>query len=303
MHWLAAVLIGHFLNAVSFVLDKALLSKSISDPFAFTFYIGVLGLLGLALLPFGVELPSASELGINLAAGAIFILALLCFFLGLQDAETSRLVPFIGGAIPVFTWLFALAFLGEQLNRQELLAFAVLVVGTVVIAVEIGGKRQGGRHQRRAWIAGTAAALCFAIAFGLTKLAFESQPFISAFVWMRLGSFAAVALFLLAPKRRRAILDAGRLFRTRAGGFYLLAQGFGAGGFIFVNYAISLASVSLVNALQGVQYAFLLAMAMVGTLKYPHLLRETMTRQSLIVKIIGTGIIGLGLILIAQTLP
>ena len=57
MSWLLAVLIGHLLNAVSFVLDKVLLTKSIQNAYAFTFFIGLLGLAALgvaALVPLTV---------------------------------------------------------------------------------------------------------------------------------------------------------------------------------------------------------------------------------------------------------
>ncbi|MFC1598076.1 hypothetical protein ACFL2M_00905 [Patescibacteria group bacterium] len=306
MHWLLAVLVGHFLNAISYVLDKVLLTKSIQNPFAFTFYIGILGLLAVLLIPFGFEVPSAGMIGLNLAAGALFIVALLFFFLALKGQETSRIVPFIGGGVPLFTWVFELLFLDTQLSGRQLIAFAVLVVGTVVIAIEVGDKKSkptkvAQKERIRDWSYALAAAFFFAIAFGLTKIAFDNQPFFSAFIWMRFGSFLFPLLFLLWPKNRKAITDSFSMFKEKAGYLYLVAQGFGAAGFIFVNYAISLASVSLVNALQGVQYAFLLIIAIIGTVKFPKLLQETMNKKSLAIKIVGVFIIAGGLYLIAQS--
>lgn len=300
MSWLVAVIIGHFLNAISYVLDKVLLGKSLDNPFAFAFYIGVLGLLGVVLIPFGFEVPSMAMIGFNFVTGATFIAALLFFFLSLKDAEASRIVPFIGGGVPVFTLVFELLFLDSTLSSYQLLAFAVLVFGTILITLE--KKKPGAKKNSwTTWLFAVLAGLFFAVSFGMTKIAFESQPFISAFVWIRFGSFLFPLTFLLFKNQRTAIIEAIPLFKTKEGGLYLVAQAFGAVGFIFINYAISIASVSLVNALQGVQYALLLVMAIVGTLKFPDLLKESMTKQSLALKIVAVLIIGVGLYMIAQS--
>lgn len=299
MNWLLAVLIGHLLNAVSYVIDKVLITKSIQNPFAFTFFIGILGMLSVVLIPFGFEVPETDQLLIDFASGAMYIVALMFFFLALKGAEASRIVPFVGGGVPIFTWVFELLFLDSQLSGTLLLAFAILVVGTIVIAIDLDPKEEGEKQGIKAWVFGVLAALGFAIAFGLTKMAFDAQPFFSAFVWMRFGSFAAALIFLLWKSNRAAIKESLTIFKEKAGAIYIVAQAFGAGGFIFVNYAVSLASVSIVNALQGVQYAFLLVMAIVGAVRWPKLLQEAMSRRSLVVKIVGVIIISVGLYLVA----
>lgn len=300
MHWLLAVLIGHFLNAVSYVLDKVLLTKSIKDPFAFTFFIGVLGLAAVVMIPLGFDVPSGQLIALNLITGSLFSAALLFMFLALQGSETSRVIPFIGGGIPVFTLIFEILFLDGQLSSAQLAAFAVLVLGTVVIAIEFKDKKDKQPFEYKTWLYGISAALFFAISFGLTKVAFDNQEFFSAFIWMRFGSVILPLTFLLWKSHRETIFESIHIFKEKAGLLYLVAQGFGAGGFIFVNYAISMASVSLVNALQGTQYAFLLIMAVIGTVKYPKLLMESMTRKSLVTKIIAVVIIGIGLYMISQ---
>lgn len=304
MHWLAAVLIGHLFNAVAFVVDKILLTKSFQNPFVYAFFIGALSGLAIVLLPFGVEWPGWALFGLDLAGGALFIASLLAFFHALQGGEASRIVPFIGGGIPVFTLMFEILFLDQQLSSQQLVAFGVLVVGTVLIAIEIGApesvEEKKEKQGWKAWLYGLLAALLFAVSFGLTKLAYDTQPFISAFTLQRFGSVAFVVIFLLSRKNRQAIAETIPVLRTKAGLAFIGSQSMGAAGFVFINYAISLASVSIVNALQGVQYAFLLVIAVVGTVKYPQMLKESMTRASLVVKSIAVVIIGVGLYLIAQ---
>ncbi|PIW37350.1 MAG: hypothetical protein COW24_00570 [Candidatus Kerfeldbacteria bacterium CG15_BIG_FIL_POST_REV_8_21_14_020_45_12] len=318
MSWLLAVLIGHLLNAVSFVLDKVLLTKSIQNAYAFTFFIGLLGLAALGLAPFGATflgipgfnviafdftIPTAGSLLLNLIVGALFTLALLCFFLAMRGQEATRLVPFVGGSVPVFTFVFEWLFLDQRLSITQLVAFGVLVIGTILITLDLDKKAEPDKPAQGAkgWVLALLAGLFFALSFGLTKIAFEQQNFYNAFIWMRLGSFLLPLLFLLSAKHRIAIYQAFSLFREKAGFLYLVAQGFGGAGFIFINYAISIASVSIVNALQGVQYAFLLLMAIIGSLKYPKLLKESMSRRSLALKVFAVMVIGFGLYLIAQS--
>ena len=280
MGWLLAVIIGHLLNAVSYVLDKVLLTKSIKDSYAFTFWVGVLGLVAVVLIPFGFDVPSAGVIAFNLVAGACFTAALLFFFLALKGSEASRIVPFVGGAIPVLTLVFELLFLDTKLSGMMLVAFAVLVIGTIIIAIDVDAKK--GKKEKgsgKAWWFGLGAALFFAVSFGLTKIAFDNQEFFSAFIWMRFGSFLFPLTFLLFKKQRTDIIQSASLFKEKAGILYIVAQAFGGVAFVFINYAISLTSVSIVNALQGVQYAFLLLMAIVCSLFYPKLLKESMSKE------------------------
>ncbi len=300
MNWIVAVIVGHSLNAVSFVLDKVLLTKSISNPFAFTFYIGVLGLLSLVLIPFGFDVPTTASILLNLVAGAAFTGALLFFFLALKGLEASRISTFIGGAVPVLTLVFELIFLDTIFSSVQLWAFAILVLGTIVITIDLDHKEQKGEKQgAKAWVYGFISALLFAIAFGMTAIAFETQEFFSAFIWMRMGSFLFPLTFLFFKGPRAAIVDSTKIFKEKAGILYLVAQGVGAAGFIFINYAISIASVSIVNAMQGVQYAILLIMVVIGTVKYPQLLKENIGKKSIGIKILAVVIIGAGLALIA----
>ena len=301
MTWFWIVVIGHLLTALGFVLSKALLSDAFTNARAFTFYVGTLGLLSLGLIPFGFDIPDAFTIIFNLVAGGLFSVAILYFSLGLQGTESSRIVPFVGALVPIFSLVFELLFLDGSFTWKQLAAFGVLVVGSVIITIEY--KSVAGENRPKTptiiWIYGFIAALLFAISYGMTAVAFVHQPFLSAFIWMRIGGFLGVVGFLAYPVHRAAIIAALPVFKTKTGLLYLSTQGLAGLGFVFINYALTLASVALVNALQGVQYVFLLLMAIVGSLKYPELLKENLGRSSITVKIIGLLIISVGIIIIA----
>ena len=296
MHWLTIVLTGHLLNALAFLMDKFLLSsKRIPSPFVYAFFIGALGILALVLIPFGVTVPSNIEMARALIAGATFVLALVFFFAGLKENEASRVVPLTGGLVPAFTFALAYLFLGERLGQIEILAFAALVVGGVLITIE-----RKGKSSTKGYVYAVVAALIFAVSFVITKQVFIEQNFVSGFVWSRIGGFATALLFLLIPEARYGILHQPKQKGTGSTtALFLTGQVAGALGFTLMNYAISLASVSLVNAMQGAQYAFLLVMVGLLSRKFPKILSERLSGWVLVQKIMAIILISIGIGLIA----
>lgn len=298
MSWLIIVLAGHLLNSIAFLMDKFLLTKRIGSPFVYAFFIGALGILGAALAPFGFSVPSSAEILRALAAGASFVLALIFFFYALKKNEASRVVPLTGGLVPAFTFILAYLFLGERLGGGEIVAFLLLVSGGVLITLDRRGRSASWRIG--GYVYAIIAALVFAVSFVLTKQVYLEQNFISGFVWSRLGGFLAALMILLLPRERHAVFNQPKQKGSgRTTALFFTGQAAGALGFVLVNYAISLASVSLVNAMQGAQYAFLLIIVEILSHKFPHILSEKLSGTVLAQKIIAIALISMGIVLIA----
>jgi hypothetical protein len=79
---------------------------------------------------------------------------------------------------------------------------------------------------------------------------------------------------------------------------FLANQVFGSGGAFLQNFAISLGSATLVGALQGVEFAFLLMMTILLARYLPQL-REDFSRQVAIQKVLATIIVAMGLVILA----
>ncbi len=85
-------------------------------------------------------------------------------------------------------------------------------------------------------------------------------------------------------------------------GIFIANQTAGGGATILQNWAISLAPLSyvaVINALQGVQYAFLLIFTTFISLKFPHLLKEKISKGILFQKISAILLIGAGLVMLS----
>jgi len=293
--WLVIVGIAYFLNAIAAVVDKFLISKKIPNPAVYVFYITLLGLLGLVLAPWGFSWPVGIGLTANLAAGLTFAWALFYLFKALALADSSRVTPFIGGLSPIFVLIFSFWLLAERLSAPQIAAFVLIVAGTVIISY---GKDASSSAKCSFIGWAILSALLFGISYTLTKYAYLHQNFISAFVWMRLTSFLGALLLLARRENYLAVMASRQSTDTKVGGLFLFGQAAGALSFILVNYAISLASVTLVNALQGLQYVFLLLMVLILAKWHPNILSENLKGRALIQKIIAILLVGAGLVLL-----
>jgi len=300
MHWLIIVLAGHFLNALAFLMDKFLLTKKVTSPFVYAFFIGVMGGVAVLLIPFGFTVPDWPAVALALSGGATFVLALIFFFAALKQNEASRVVPLSGGLVPGFTIIFAYFLLGERLALQQLIAFAALVVGGILITIETNQQPKKQASSNRGYLWALVSAIIFALSSVIMKIVFNEQAFISGFVWSRIGGFLAALLILLIPAQRYQIFHQPKAKRAgKTALLFFMGQAAGALGYIILAYAISLASVSLVNAMQGVQYALLLVIIAVLSRKFPQILSEKLTGRVLAQKIIAIILITLGIGLIA----
>lgn len=290
--YIIIAIIAYSLFAINGIIDKFLLSKAVRSPAVYAFYIGITGPLTLVLAPFGLKMISLANLPVALAGGATFVAALYFLYKATQQTSISRILPIEGGFVPIFTLVFAYILLGERLSQTQFIAFTFLVIGAVTISF---------KHDKTGWHAralGNAviAAVLFALSFVLTKYIFEQYNLVSGLIWTRLGFFG-VALALLIPRSvRTAIFSAPKQTSTGNKYLYYGARITGSLGGFLQNYAISLGSVTIVNAMQGTQYALLLLGTIFLSRRFPNILKEQINRDILAQKILAIVLISIGLI-------
>lgn len=295
MSWLIIVVIAYLLNAVAMAIDKALLKKEVPNPAAYTFYISVLGGLAIVLLPFDWQIPGLGQLIYNFLAGATFAVGLYLMFVALKKEDASRVTPFIGGINPFLIFILAFFFLGEKLTPSQLLAFFIILAGTVLISLNLKGKKGVGR----AFLWAIPAGVFLAISYTLTKYVYLNQTFISAFVWIRVGEVIAALFLLLSQKNRQAIFYTAKKSSGDSRMAFGVGQVCGALSMVLVSWVISFASVSLVNAMQGLQYVFLFIIVLLLKNKYPKLLDEDLSRRVYVQKVVSIGLIVVGLFILS----
>jgi len=298
MLWLIVAISAYLILAIVFLVDKYLLVGPIPNPQVYTFYIGTLGILVLILAPFvGLYIPELSQIVLSLLAGALFIYGIFWLNKALRLFEASRVIPAIGGILPIFSFLLIYIFSGgkEIFTLWEFLAFILLVFGSVLIIYE------KAKISLKSLRISAIAAFFLALSFVLAKYVYVAQPFWSGYIWIRIGGFLMAMSFLFTPEVRRELGRAKINFPKKTAAIFLSNQAAGASANILQNWAIALAPlvcVAIINALQGLQYAFLLIFATIISLKFPKILKEEISRKILFQKILAILLIGGGLVLL-----
>ncbi len=305
--WILLAIGSYLLLALNGVADKFLLSKSVKHPVAYAFYVGITGPFTLVLSLFGLagkylhlsffqntfslQFLSFPDTMVALLAGACFPYALYFLYKAIQETSVSRVLPIEGGLVPFFTLILAYIILGERLTNYQIYAFFFLVLGAGLISL----KKKKGEYHSIAMGSATTAAFLFAMSFVLTKYVFNQVNFGSGLIWTRFGFFLASVSFLATAKSRSYIFNAPKETTTGNKFVYLAARVSGGLSGFMQNYAISIGSVTLVNALQSTQYAFLLILTVFLSVKYPKILKEDVSKKIIVLKAVAIALISFGL--------
>lgn len=293
--WVLIAVVAYLFYAISGVIDKNLLSRSVKHPAVYAFYSGVLIPLVFVLAPWGFQWLPLSIMFVALFSGICFSVALYFFFTAIQQTSISRILPIEGGFVPLFTFIFARLFLNETLTSNQYFAFIFLVLGAVIISLKTD---RTGEYHPKAIKTGIVSAVFFALSFVLAKYIYGQTNFINGLIWTKLGIFLASIFYLIIPKTRQWIIQAPRNVAPESKLLFYTSKFSGTLAGLLENYAISLGTVSIVKAMQGTQYAFLLIVTSLLTVYSPRILKEKISKGILLQKLFAIMLITLGLVLL-----
>jgi len=288
MFWLIIVIFAYLFYAVTFIIDKYILSSDLPHPIVYAFYVGVLSVVVCLLIPFGFHFLTFSEFLLVLASGLAGLIGNILFYQALQSKEASRIVPFVGGFVAVFTIILSIIVLEERLTGHEILSFILLVSGSLILSL------QNKKFFTRPFVWALISAFCFAAFWIITKYIFLDTNFINGVIWIRMGTALTSLLLLIPKKNRELIFQKTKRTKPKTAGLFIvsrLASIFGAAG---VYFAVFLGSVSMTNAFQGIQYLFVFILALVLFKKFPSM-KEELSKEVIIQKVIAIVLIGVGL--------
>jgi len=293
MLWIYITISAYLLFSLANIGDKLVVSQYKTEPIVYAFYVGFLGIGTLIFIPFGVIIPEAIQFFWSFLGGIFFVLALFSMYKAIEAGETTKAITLLGGSSPIFTFLLSYLFLGERLAASQLLAFIALVLAIIIISwpLELGAKKQ---LNKKLIFWGICAGFVFAGSFVLAKYIYLQQPFISGFFWIRMGGFLTALIIFLVPKHRKLIKIDWQRPKKQKSSLILAIQAFGGLGVLGQNYAFSLASATLVNALQAIQYAFVFVLASLLGFKIPAL-KEQLNWRQILQKILAIILIAVGL--------
>jgi uncharacterized membrane protein len=207
--------------------------------------------------------PWAAFVGVLL--GAVNAAATLCLYKGFEVGRLSIVSP-IASTAPVVAILLAVAFLGEDLTLQRLVAISLVMLGVILVSIQASGKNVSEQLAK-----GTAYAILFMLLGG--TLLFGLKPVSST-----LGAFLPVLIMRWTgvPVLAAPLLFA-RSTRPRSGALRLIVTVAFFDTFANVAYTlgVSLGTVAIVSPLGGMFSAITVLLAWV-------ILKERLSRHQMV---------------------
>lgn len=300
MTWISFAILGYFCNAVSQLLDKVILTeKHIPKPAVYAFYVAMFSLFSLAFAPFGFSWIPPFYLGLFLLSGVAFVVGLLFFYYAVKAGNVARVAPLVGLITSLTVILAGSLFphvFGEVIFTQTVfVALCLLVLGGILIAYDLP-LRKGERFP----IQGVAAGVLLGVSLLLLKYGYTQVDFVNGLVWSRIGMVLAGLSFLLVPVYRKQIFvhhePAKMKSQQHIKTLFLFVINKTCAGIatFLILYATNLGSVSFVQALNGLQYVFLLLLAIPLSVRFPYIFGEHLGFWDWAQKLVALVLIGAG---------
>ncbi len=323
MFWIFAAIGGYFATALSSVVDKFLVSDRIEKPAAYIFFLTIFSLVSFGLAPFGLSFLSLWILAVFFLSGIFFSWSLLFLYRAFQIGEVSKILPLVG----IFAALISIipsivrSVLSGEIPTMGLLAFSLLLGGAAFLSVS---GPEGETYSRKNVGLSLLSGAFLALFYFLLKLGEGSGAnFVSGLVWSRFGVFLGGLSFLLVPSYRRDIIEFSlhvivpsirnswrTIFfpwRREAGKFptwtiFIGGKSLGGIGALLIVFATyqAEASVAIVQALVGVQFAAAFLLALLLSKRFPAIFEERISSFGWVLKIAAFFLISIGAWLAAK---
>ncbi|MDA3815420.1 MAG: EamA family transporter [Patescibacteria group bacterium] len=306
MNWILIAIAGYFLLAIEAVISKALLTGRIKSWQSYSAYVGLLSSVGFLVAVMGffseewkLQWTTTGTFLIALISGFLFIIGLIFLYRALQFSSASRVYVLFGAVVTFFSYVLGVFLVNERHNLQNFIGIILLVMGGVMISYKFY-KNKFFSTFKYVIIAG--ALVAFSLIF--LKYVYDHQNFVSGYVYSRLGMFLSALAFLIIPFPGKQInFTKGKTKKARRKNgldalAVLSAKTLAGIGAILTYYAISLGSVTVVNALVSVQYLFTVLLVVILGFFIKSLI-ENLTFKNIIFKSIGVLIVIFGVVLIS----
>jgi drug/metabolite transporter (DMT)-like permease len=295
--WILAIILAYFFFSLANLGDKLVLA-GLPKPRPYTFFVGLLSGLVVFIIPFVKPgYPDWVALFWIALVATTYLAGLYIMYSALEKFDVSRVMTTIGATQPVFVLILGWFFLGIIVtSKMSILAFALLLAGSIIISFEKTQKATG-KYLRITLL----ASLIFSFNYIFQKIVFLKTGFWQGFVWIGILTFLFALFFLVGRRNREEIFVKSGIISKKTGPVFIFSQVSGGIANILQAVAIFLAPVAflpIVNSLRGMQYVFLFLIVVFFSVFFPKILKEKISRKILIRKIISITLIAFGLALL-----
>ncbi len=301
--WFFPAITGYIFLSVGAVADKFVLSKVKLHPAVFCWMVTSLsGIAGVVLLIVhgSLALP-LGNVWFVMFAGLASYLGCLFMFYSVREGEVTKVNTMIASAIPLWILIISVISGIEQIRLIEILGgFLVVTAGY--------GLSQTGRMKtkinKHTILLITASSLSYGFFHTLSKASYNLGEFLPTLAWISLANFLAGLIcttIFFGPKKifEGFKKDPNNKNHGMIGkSAVIIGQIAGGSSSLFLQWAVSLGSVFVVNALQGIQYVFVLILTSVLTTWWPNLLQEDTQNNAIWKKAAWSVVLAVGVALV-----
>lgn len=280
---------GQFLNALVAIFDKYIVSdeKVLPRPFVYAFYSclltgGWIVIFFLGWIPglsdFGfpslenVKSPSLQVVAMSFLSAYTFFIALVSMFDALKRADASNTMPIIGSVSALSAFGMSYLFLGEELTDNFAVGVVLLAVGTMLVAQTL--------PKINVVIQVLHSGLFFALHYITMKGLFNTNGFDDGFFWSRIGFVVFVLSLLLVPVYFDKVKTETKKVTKKVGAIVLMVKIVAGVASFMLLKATDLGDPSVVQALGGLQYIFILIISISFAEWLPASVADSDTRPS-----------------------
>ncbi len=299
MSWFFIALVGPFLYALTNYLDKVLLEKyfkesGIGTILIFSSLVSVFALPFFFLMDRAVLDVSFANILILSLKGVLGVGVLWCYLIALRDEETSVVIVFYQ-LVPVFASILGYIVLGEILTRMQLIAMAVIIFGTTIIAFEVDSDNHFKLRKKSTIIPMFAASFFWALGGTIFKrVALEENLWRSLFWENLMFVLVGMSIFIFARSYRENFMSAFRSNSKNILSLNFLNESIYISGNVAVAYSYLLAPVGLVLLMESFQPIFVLIIGLVLTVFFPKIIVEKIEAKHIWQKMIAISLTGIG---------
>lgn len=293
MSWILLATLGQLLNAVVAIFDKYIVSddKVMPRPFVYAFYScliagGWIGVFFIGLLPglanigvpslSNIQAPSLTVVAMSFLSAYTFFIALVSMYDALKRADASNTMPIIGAVSALATFGLGYFLLDVTFHDNFIIGVILLAVGTMLVAQTL--------PKTDVVIQVFHSGLFFALHYITMKGLFDETSFDDGFFWSRIGFVLFTLSLLLVPAYYEKIKEVTEHTTKKAGGIVFLVKVLaGVAAFLLLK-ATDLGDVAVVQALGGLQYVFILLIALFFAQWLPETATDRDTRPSTIIR-------------------
>ena len=302
--WIILATLGQLLSAVVVVLDKYIVTeeKVLPRPFVYAFYSCLLTGFWVVVFFLGyipslshwgvptfadVEKPTIQVVGMSVLAAYTLFMALVSLYDALRRAPAADVMPIIGAVSALTTFCLSYFLLEIILPTNFIFGVAVLIIGTLLVAQVL--------PEKFTLLYTVHSGLFFGLHYITMKGLFEETNFADGFFWSRIGLVFFALSLLMVPTYYKKIVERTKEAGARAGLIVLLTKVLAGIAAFMLLKATDLGDVSVVQALDGLKFVFILIITLLfssflpKSVSMPEATPDRVRQQILYVAVITIG--------------